>query len=286
MALKKKIVIFGGSGYIGKNLVSYLISNGYDIIRVLRKKSNRINIREISRNERIILVDDIRDDLPMIFENGFDIVINAITNYGKTGNFSLAELIDINIQLPSLIVESSIKYGSTLFINFDTSLSANVNAYSETKSTFRNILINNYSNDITVINLVLEKVYGPGDSKEKFITHAIDKLKNNDVLEMTYGEQKYDWIYIDDVVEAIESVLLNEHDTNLSYQEIEIGTGKVIKLNELVSYIKDTIGSQSTIALGKVPYRKNEPMFSCADISKLKGWQPKYTVYDVDFKRF
>ena len=44
MSLRKKILIIGGSGFIGKSLVSMLISNGCDVT-VLNRGNKKTNIK-------------------------------------------------------------------------------------------------------------------------------------------------------------------------------------------------------------------------------------------------
>lgn len=96
-------------------------------------------------------------------------------------------------------------------------------------------------------------------------------------LEFTDGWQCRDFIYIEDVIEAYMIIFkhLSEME-NIYFKDIDVGSGRAIPIRELVKLSKQLTKSSSEITFGSLPYRNNEVMFSCADISFLlkEGWRP------------
>ena len=98
-------------------------------------------------------------------------------------------------------------------------------------------------------------------------------------IELTDGNQKRDFIYIDDVVEAFICVLKNS--SNQGFFEYEVGTGESIKLKEFCIALANAFGIDADIfQFGMMPQRTNEIMNSSADIRDLKliGWSPKWNL--------
>ena len=94
------------------------------------------------------------------------------------------------------------------------------------------------SNMIQVINLKIELMYGPKDDESKLIPSVLSGLnQNTPEIKLTNGEQKRDFIFVDDVVSACMKTL--EKSKSLSkFNEFEIGTGKSFKLKFFLDELK------------------------------------------------
>lgn len=96
-------------------------------------------------------------------------------------------------------------------------------------------------------------------------------IKNEDIEIWGDGSTSRDFIYIKDVIGALISAL----NSKIEYEEINIGSGVAISLNELVKIIEHVSGRKLS-----VKYRTNRPFdvpVSYLDISKAKhflNWQP------------
>jgi CDP-paratose synthetase len=137
---------------------------------------------------------------------------------------------------------------------------------------------------MTCVNVALEHFYGPFDDRSKFVSRIIlDLLSEVDSIELTLGEQKRDFIYIDDVVDAFLKLIDFSLGVPHGLYNYEIGTGKTIGIKKFVSLVNDIIGNNKTdLKFGVLPYRENEIMESRVDISKLLqlGWQCKVSLID------
>lgn len=144
------------------------------------------------------------------------------------------------------------------------------------------------------ISVALEHFYGPFDDRSKFVSKIIlDLLHEVDFIDLTLGEQKRDFIYIDDVVEAFMTLVNFSFDVPNNLYRYEIGTGKNIEIREFVQRVKTMTGNKVTrLNFGMLPYRENEIMESHVDISMLSrlGWQPQISLveglkYTIDQER-
>ena len=130
---------------------------------------------------------------------------------------------------------------------------------------------------IQFINIKLQQMFGPGDDESKFPTYVIRACKNNiPNLPLTSGEQKRDFIYIDDVVDAYVKILDNLSKFNIS-QQIELGSGVAPSIRDFVDSVHRLTNSNTKLLFGKIPYRENDEMIMVADIEMLRqlGWAPK-----------
>ena len=125
-------------------------------------------------------------------------------------------------------------------------------------------------------------MYGENDSITKFVPFIIDKIKNEKLnVDMTLGEQKRDFIYVEDVTNAFKIILLN-HSKLTNYQEFQVGSGKSYSIKYLAQLIKKLTKSKTKLNFGSIPYRKGEIMESLCDNSKLIeiGWTCNYKLND------
>jgi CDP-paratose synthetase len=274
----KTILITGGTGFLGANLINKLSQTTNNLIILKRSTSDLRHIHNHLNDCKFYDIDNL--DLDILFkENSIDIIVHAATNYGR-GAEEDSEIINTNILFPLNLLNLSIKYRVEVFINFSTALSKNINPYTISKNHFQDWL-SLKKDKIKVINLVLEYIYGPFDRDWKFITMVIRKLlKNVDYIEFSSGVQKRDFIFIDDVVDAFLLILFKIDSINTGIS-IPIGSGKCYELKQIVQLCHNYLPNSKTKLLFDVLQdRKNEIYESCADLSTLNslGWSPRYSI--------
>jgi nucleoside-diphosphate-sugar epimerase len=94
-------------------------------------------------------------------------------------------------------------------------------------------------------------------------------------IELTPGEQKRDFIYIDDVVSAY-MLLLEKGQNTFRFSEYDVGSGEAVSIRRFVETAKRLSESTTDLLFGKKTYRDHEIMHSQADVGPLKmlGWTP------------
>lgn len=128
------------------------------------------------------------------------------------------------------------------------------------------MLNKNYNYPVCIIRP--SNLFGKYQSKNKFIPYVLEKLKNNEEILTTFGEQRRDFIYAEDFAFVIFELLKNSE--KIKGEIINVGSGISISLKEIILYLKDKLNSNSEIKFGVIPYRENEMMNFCLDISKLE----------------
>jgi len=269
------IFITGASGYLGSQLVKQL-SEIHQCVSLIRKSSSHSRLGNIDSG--IAHIDD-ADSLESAFmQYRPDIVINTIALYGRK-NEALSDLINANILVPSELYELSSKYDCKAFLHTGTSLPSDVSSYAATKNKFVELIKSTHTSKMKFINIALEHFYGPQDDNSKFTTYVINACSNNRDLTLTSGLQQRDFIFIDDVVSAYQT-LINNIDGLHNFETIPVGSGIAPTVREFVETVHEVSQSQSALNFGAIPMRDKELMYSCANTEKLQGlgWKAKYSL--------
>ena len=274
-----KILMTGATGFLGSNLLHRLVEEGHDVTILVRQTSQLSRISDILDRVTVHTVGIHQD---VFCHNTIETIIHCATNYGR-GNVDFVELLEANLILPLQLLQFGHRAGVRCFINTDTILDKGVNDYTLSKSQFRD-WFGNYAKKMVCVNVALEHFYGPLDDPTKFVSFIVNQLLENvDRINLTPGEQKRDFIYIDDVVEAF--LLILEHSATMQegYLDYEIGTGHTVSIREFVEQIKRLAGNTHTrLDFGALPYRENEAMETVVSTASIRalGWSPAVSLCD------
>ena len=279
----KKILITGATGFLGSHLLPALIDKGYDIIILKRSFSNTWRIQNVLSQIESYDIDKV--SIKKIFdENEIGGIIHLATDYGRKNNSDTIQMFKANIELPAKLLDLGCKYRIIFFINTHTFWNSKYNLYSAMKNSFIEIAKYFSANfKVKFINMKIEHMYGEKDEYSKFIPFVIKNILEGKEIRATKGEQKRDFIYVNDVIDAYLKVLDNLGNLNDNFIEFEIGTGNSISLRDLLSKIEEVINKKANINIkwGAIPYKKNEIFDSKANTEKAKqylGWTPKYDI--------
>ena len=283
-----RICITGSNGFIGQNLIRRLLSySKYEITAVVRTIPaadclDGINYYKDTGNT---------EDLICFFEkNKFDAVIHLASLYLKEHESSqLRELVESNIIFGIRLLEASVKAGVKFFINtgtfwqhYQNEKYSPVNLYSATKQAFEDIA--KYyieTSNLYFVNLKINDTFGPNDTRKKIVNLLLN-VGINETLKMSPGEQMIDILYIDDVVEGFNKLLIQieEDYPNKKYvgKSFALHSNEIVKLKDFVRIFESVIGKELNIEWGALPYRKREVMVPWIGGEAVNDWHPNVSL--------
>ena len=302
----QNIIVTGGLGFIGSNLIKSLIKKKYNVINLdkITYASNFYNVREFKNIKKYKFI---KCDI-----NNSKKILSILNKYNPMGIFNLAAEthVDRSIDGPKAFIDNN--------INGTFSLLESVRKYSKKKNNFRLLHVstdevygdilsgrskenNSYkpsspyaaskaSSDHLVssyirtynINAVITNCsnnYGPHQHPEKLIPKLIYNIINNKNLPI-YGKgiNSREWIFVDDHCEA----LIKIFKKGKKGEFYNIGSNKNLKnieiTNELLKISKKKIQLGKNVKIQFVKDRPGHDLRYALNSSKLKSkikWKPK-----------
>jgi len=273
--MKKKVLLTGVTGFLGGHLASALLAAGYEVVALKRKSSSLDRIQSIVSDIDLVDIEGLDFDRLFRDRGKIDAIIHTATCYGRN-NESVSAIFTANTEFPLRLLDSGSRAEVGLFLNTDTILDKYLNLYALSKNQL--LQWGKFFSKNKMIrfgNIRLEHFYGPDDEPTKFSAYVINSCVNNIIeLKLTKGEQKRDFIYIDDVVSAYMILLEKMDGFSNSFVEFDVGTGHAVSIKEFVETAHRLTASKTHLNFGALPYREGEVMHSEADISSLEslGW--------------
>jgi len=278
------ILLAGSTGFLGSYLLKSFVKNGCEVIALKRSSSNISRIDDYLNQITLYDIDKIEPST-LFKDHKIDIVINTVTNYGRKDT-RISSIVDTNLIFGLKLLEESVNTNVKAFINTDTLLDRDINAYALSKAQLVDWMKFLSTKNTKMVNIKIEHMYGPLDDENKFIYWLINQLKQNiEKIDLTSGVQKRDFIYIDDIVNAYDMIIKNI-DKTLNFEEFELGSGNSIEVKKFIELIYNELSItkkvDTILNFGKIPYRDNENMDMQANIEKLTNlsWKPKVSIED------
>ena len=268
-----KILITGGTGFVGKRLINFLISKKYKFKVITRNK--RIKLKNF-----IYLDKNFSNASKKILKFNPSIIIHLATNFQKEHNFKkIPMIIDGNITFGAKIIEL-LQHKIKLFINTNSAYTS-INGtnydpkdfYGSTKYAFEAILkyYNKYNN-FKVINLLIADTYGPKDSRSKLINTLLNSDKKI-TINNPYNEINY--TYIDDLINAFNLIINKKWEKK--WNNFSIFSNKNIKIYKLIHLIETAKKKKIKIIYKKKFRNKNFFKFK-PRYKRLIGWKNKVSI--------
>lgn len=270
-----QVLITGATGFLGSAVARACVAAGIKVSAIRRTHSSLDRLNGII--DHIAFYENTEEGVDAAFDhaNGIDAVVHTATCYGRQGE-SWRTLLETNVVFPLCILEKASSLGIGLFLNIDTVLDCQTNAYALSKRQFSDWgRLRAQSEELRFVNVRLENIYGPDDDPSHFVIHVIRQcLANAESIPLTEGRQMRDFIHIDDAVAGVMQLLDASKTLSAGWSEFDLGSGHPVSIRQLVERIHHLTASQAKLCFGDIPYRPYERMESMADISKLAelGW--------------
>tara|TARA_B100000767_G_scaffold165007_1_gene154609 strand:- start:514 stop:1422 length:909 start_codon:yes stop_codon:yes gene_type:complete len=285
---KKKILITGGTGFIGYHLAKKCLKLNWSVTSLSTK--NPTKIRKLKKIKYLISDISKKSDLKKIININYDYVVNLAgyvdhskkkkTLYSHYNGCRNISEIFLRKKIKKFIqIGSSIEYGRNLSPQKENlNNTKTFSVYGKAKLMSTNYLLSlykKYSFPVSVLRLYL--VYGPYQDRNRVIPIVIDNALKSKEFDCSLGTQFRDFVYIDDVVNGIIKSLKTKKNNG---QIINLGSGKPIMIKDVILKICKIIGSGKP-QFGKIKFRKDEIKNLYPSIVKAKkivNWRPKVKI--------
>lgn len=289
--IKTKVLVVGGTGFIGKNLILKLIKKNCYLIHSV--SHNKISNSEKIKNVKYFFFDiSNKKKLNKFLIDKYDYIFNLGGNIDHNDKKKTYQAHYLGFKnLSNFFMKKKIKrfiqIGSSTEYEFarapqSENTKINVNKLNSSYS------LSKYKSTIEAQNLYIQKkfpiiivriflVYGPGQKSNRLVPYVINSALKNLSFKCSDGKQLRDYIYIDDVINFL--ILLmkkNSYDGEI----FNLGTGNPIKIKDLINKICKII-KKGKPNFGIVNLRRDEPLKLFANIHKVKKllkWTPKYNL--------
>ena len=301
---KLNFLVTGGGGFIGANIVEYLLKYDAKKVRVLDNFSNgyRENLSEFMEHPSFELIEgDIRDletckkameDIDYVsHQAALGSVPRSINDPATTNHVNISGFLNMMIALKdSLSVKrmvyaaSSSTYGDSQTLPKEEDIIGKpLSPYAVTKyvnELYADVFGTTYNTD--VIGLRYFNVFGPKQSPNGAYAAVIplfmQSLKDEKPPTINGdGKQTRDFTFVDNAVQAnIKGFFASDKAKNNVFN---VACGERIDLNYLWDVLKSSANSELNAAYG--PPRLGDVRDSLANIAKaqkLMGYQPQFTV--------
>jgi len=298
----RKVIITGGSGFLGAKLSETLSQSGYEVLSLGRKKYtdlNRIRKEQLS-NITYLNCDLSNENLESILEKGGwkGEKIYALFHLAWGGKNSLSDLDSMkqfeNLSISINLFESSQSLGIKKFIftgtmeelfaeeyiNIDYKEETIYNRhviYALAKLwTRRSLETKGFNSKTDLIFITNSHIIGPGDDKDSFLQVSLSKMINNQPITMSSGIQLFDVIDVSDCAEAYLAVMENGKRLN-SYMA---GSGRPQMLKKYILEMQDFFPKYNDLSIDTKKYADvvlSEKLFDTSNLLNDTNFVPKIT---------
>jgi len=281
-----RILVTGGSGFIGTNLIKKLLEQKMEVINVDKVDSKQ--------NVKTVKVDLTKTDFSFLDEIDFDCVVHlaALTNARMCADNKSAfeSNVDATFNLLNKLAQKKVKkiifmssivvYSNDpkLPIKEESELDIYHDNYSYTKGVCETICEQfRQKYKMPIITFRLSNVYGPYQSTENYpnlVPQLMLDIIQKNKMEVWNKVPVRDWIFVEDAVDAIIAGLGAPYNGT-----VNLGTGIGTSVGE-VSEILSQISGVELKFLDKAP---SPPLKIICDVSRIKkelNWVAKTKVKD------
>ena len=253
-----KISVTGSEGFLGKSLIN-IIGEEYEVIKFDRKKNNLFDPKSLQS-----------------FLKDADVVIH-LASVNRDNDYNLFKT---NFLGTAGLLEGIVKYAPKAKIIFSSSFQVynSKNAYALSKKLAEEAIVS-FSRIYGVKSIIfrISNIYGPGgkqfyNSVIATFAHLV-KNKKTFVINGT-GDEKRDYIYVDDVAEAVKKAI----NYNAKSGKFDICSGKLTSLNEIVELVNKISSTQVSVEHKNIQEEKVELHKTYKEAEEKLSWKPRVSL--------
>lgn len=292
----KKVLVVGANGFLGSRLSIALSDQGYQVIALVDK---RYPYDSINGKEGIITVEFILEEIEALNDSPILSDIDTLYHFAWAGvNAQARNESEVQVQnvmfglkvmefanhhkIKRVIVPGSaaeVSCGNGIITGIASPAPSDM--YSAAKVATRYVCQTYASqHDIELIWTLVTSIYGPGRNDNNLISYVIQTLLKGEKPSTTGLEQKWDYLYVDDLICAL--ILIGKNGKG--GKVYPIGSGEHKQMREYIEIIRDLINPSLPIGIGEIPYKNpnhiDNQIIDISELSNDTGFNAEY-----DFKK-
>ena len=280
----QKFLVTGASGFIGAHLCGRLLAGGAEVHGVFRSRPLpglnvhwwHMDLAETDAVERVLK--EIKPDV--IFHLASEVTGGREPRLViPTFRSNLASTVNLLATAREIGCRRFILTGSLEEPEFSEPQGVACSPYAVAKwagSAYARMFHALYDLEVVVVRLFM--VYGPAQRDlTKLIPYVVLSLLKGKAPKLGSGRREVDWIYVEDVVEALIAAARAE---NVQGRTIDVGSGELASIHTVVDRIFALMNSKFEPGYGTLPDRAREPV-RAADVAASRlalGWEPKISL--------
>ncbi len=284
--MPNRIIISGASGFIGKYCLPTFSDRGFEVHAISTSKQGQ-DENGVFWHKLNLLEESSKDLLTKIQPTHF----LHLAWYTKHGSFWSSDQNYKWLAVSKTLADDFMNAGGKRFV-FSGSCAEYTwgghcvegitmenpsSVYGQCKKEF-----SDYLRGISIRNKVSYAIgrifflYGPGEPSARLVPAVINSCLNNDSIKSTDGLQVRDFMFVNDVANALVSLTCSE-----SQGVVNIASGQALKIRDFIGEICKILGSKSNLEFGAIARGANDPDMLTASTNRLNqeiGYFPATTL--------
>ena len=284
-----RVLVTGGSGFIGRRLVARLAESDARITVSTARSKAAVNpiagaeLVQLDASDPVAVREMLRTCRPQVVFHLASTVTGTRARDAVRPTFdnNLAATVVLLDELTTLGGCERFVHAGSLEESAPGALSAPSSPYAAAKAaatSYVRMYHSLYELPTTVARLFM--VYGPGEQNEaRMVPHVTRSLLLGDAPALSSGSRRIDWVFIDDVTEGLVRLACTEAAVG---HIVDIGTGVLTSVRDVAIRIRDLMGTNTALAFGALDDRQHEQV-RVADVAMTRarlGWAPSTTLDD------
>ena len=289
--ISKRVLVVGGTGFIGFHLLQALVKLGWSVTCLsLTPPKDEFQQQKV----KYIYCDiSVRENLCGVLKPNFDYIVNlggyidhkhfsvggrAVIDTHFIGLINLVEISQSEKLKRFIQIGSSDEYGNVKSPQREEAREEPISPYSAAKVSATHFLQMLYRTEkfpATILRLFL--TFGPGQKLNRLLPQLIKGCLQNKEIPMSLGKQIRDFCYVEDVVKAIIKALQND---KINGHIINIASGNPISVENITKLVVSRVGGGKP-KFGELSYRPGENMSLYASTEKAQdilNWRPQVSL--------
>ena len=289
--MSRRVLVTGASGFAGANLVRRLLRDGHQTHVILRPQHDGWRLREIISNLHVhnAALEDAATVRAVVHSAKPDWVFHLAAHGAYPAQQGKAEMISTNIVGTTNLLDACADEGVEAFIHAGSSSEYGVrdrpareddapdpNSYYAITKTAASHYCRYVARtrDVNAVVLRLYSVYGPWEQPSRLIPALALHAMRGTLPRLVTPETARDFVYVDDVVDAMLLAATTEGLPRGSL--LNICSGRQTTMGELVDLLRSRFAVTAEPAWGSMPARSWDTSVWCgnADLTRRTlGWR-------------